>query len=222
MRTTSKLLAVSFAASLMAGAAFQAHAVGEIISPTGAVINVGGPGFGTINDTFNHAGLITNFVSGVTNFNAYIGGNPLHDFVFINGEWFSNLPSTTATVTYDLGGARLIDRLALWNEDASGIGRLSLLTSLDNITFSALGAFSPTDNPLNVNYGPDTFSFATTNARYVRFVMTGCPQAPSIFDACAIGEVGFRVAEIPEPETYALMLAGLGVLAFVARRSRKA
>lgn len=32
--------------------------------------------------------------------------------------------------------------------------------------------------------------------------------------------VGFKVAAIPEPETYALMLAGLGVMGFVARRRR--
>jgi hypothetical protein len=32
--------------------------------------------------------------------------------------------------------------------------------------------------------------------------------------------VGFNVGAIPEPETYALMLAGLGVVGFVARRRR--
>src|SRR6186713_3444616 len=34
--------------------------------------------------------------------------------------------------------------------------------------------------------------------------------------------VGLKVAAIPEPETYALMLAGLGAIGFVARRRRKA
>ena len=32
--------------------------------------------------------------------------------------------------------------------------------------------------------------------------------------------VGFKVTAVPEPETYALMLAGLGVVGFVARRRR--
>jgi len=32
--------------------------------------------------------------------------------------------------------------------------------------------------------------------------------------------VGFNVTTVPEPETYALMLAGLGVVGFVARRRR--
>jgi hypothetical protein len=34
--------------------------------------------------------------------------------------------------------------------------------------------------------------------------------------------VGVNVAAVPEPETYALMLAGLGVVGFVARRRRRA
>ncbi|HUG22671.1 PEP-CTERM sorting domain-containing protein [Piscinibacter sp.] len=34
--------------------------------------------------------------------------------------------------------------------------------------------------------------------------------------------VGFNVTTVPEPETYALMLAGLGVVGFVARRRRAA
>jgi hypothetical protein len=45
-----------------------------------------------------------------------------------------------------------------------------------------------------------------------------CPQGP----ACMAGSVDIRgtVAAIPEPETYALMLAGLGVVGFVAGRRR--
>ena len=33
--------------------------------------------------------------------------------------------------------------------------------------------------------------------------------------------VGLKVVAIPEPETYALLMAGLGVVGFVARRRRK-
>jgi len=45
-----------------------------------------------------------------------------------------------------------------------------------------------------------------------------CPGGP----ACLAGSVDFRgsVGVIPEPETYALLLAGLGVVGFVARRRR--
>jgi hypothetical protein len=44
-----------------------------------------------------------------------------------------------------------------------------------------------------------------------------CPQGPM----CLAGSADFRAQVIPEPETYALMLAGLGVVGFVASRRRK-
>jgi hypothetical protein len=43
-----------------------------------------------------------------------------------------------------------------------------------------------------------------------------CPTGPM----CLAGSADFRAQVIPEPETYALMLAGLGVVAFVARRRK--
>jgi len=43
-----------------------------------------------------------------------------------------------------------------------------------------------------------------------------CPSGPM----CVAGSADFRAQVVPEPETYALMLAGLGVLGFVARRRR--
>ena len=57
---------------------------------------------------------------------------------------------------------------------------------------------------------------------------TGCEdlahrswQAPMTLDETG-GLVGVKVAApIPEPETYALMMAGLGVVGFMARRRRK-
>jgi hypothetical protein len=37
----------------------------------------------------------------------------------------------------------------------------------------------------------------------------------------AFESANFSITPIPEPETYALMMAGLGVMGFVARRRRK-
>jgi hypothetical protein len=34
--------------------------------------------------------------------------------------------------------------------------------------------------------------------------------------------IGINIAPIPEPETYAMLLAGLGLMGFVARRRKKA
>jgi len=40
-------------------------------------------------------------------------------------------------------------------------------------------------------------------------------------DVIHVGKIGGTVTAVPEPETYALMLAGLGVVAFTARRRRQ-
>jgi hypothetical protein len=52
------------------------------------------------------------------------------------------------------------------------------------------------------------------------FIQTGNPAATSfmLFDGLTVQPV---IGAIPEPETYALMLAGLGLLGFVARRKRR-
>jgi hypothetical protein len=133
----------------LAGTVQNATAAGAIFSATGAVVNAGDlPGNGSINDTFNHNGLLSGYTSGVTNFDAYIATNPLHTSTFAGFEWFGNAGTTTATVTYDLGSVRSFDRLALWNEESSGIGLLDLWTSIDGTTFTSLASgLTPFDNP---------------------------------------------------------------------------
>ncbi|MDL2338962.1 MAG: PEP-CTERM sorting domain-containing protein [Pseudomonadota bacterium] len=198
---------------------------GAIYSATSAVINSGGPGFGTLTETFNQAGLSSGYTSGVTDFNTYIAGNPTHTTSFSPFEWFSNQGTTSASVTYNLGTALSLDGFALWNEESSGIGLLDLLYSTDGVNFNALlSGLTPFDNPLAA-YPAEVFSFSAVTAQYIRLDMSRCPQSnPGTFDACAIGEVAFRGADagtpIPEPSSLALVglaLAGVGV----ARRARR-
>lgn len=215
------LLMLSLTAALCASAS-----AGVVVSATGAIIDSGGPGFGAIENTFNQAGLATGYTSGVTDFDTYIASNPLHDVDF-NLEWFSNEFTATAIVTYDLGAVRTISALALWNEELSGIGALQLFGSSDGVNFTLLlGNLTPVNNPLDAPYGPEVFEFAPTDLRYIRLDMSACPQSPAFFLACAVGEVAFEAVpasgQVPEPDSIALLAAGIGGAAFVRRRARAA
>ena len=216
---------VSTFAGLLAAALLSTTAnAGTIIGAQSAVINEGGPGFGSINDTFNQAGLSAGYTGGVTDFASYIASKPTHTVTFGGFEWFSNTGLDTASVTYDLGKLYNLSALALWNEESSGIGLLALFGSSDGNTFSSIGSFSPADNPDNAPYLAQVFNITSTQSRYVRFDMSGCPQQPSAFVACAIGEVAFDATAanaVPEPSTWAMMLVGFGMVGAGMRYQRR-
>jgi hypothetical protein len=207
---------VSVAALALAAPGFAQ----TIIAPTSAVAS---SEVTPIVNTINQIGLSAAYSSGVTDFDSYIASNPSHSLGF-GAEWFSDSGVTTARVLYDFGGAVTTDRLALWNEDASGVGQIALFGSLDNVVFNLIDTFSPVDNPLNADYLAQVFSYSTTTARYLRFDLSGCPQSGLAYEGCAIGEVAFRSATIagvvPEPATWAMLIGGVGMAGGALRRRR--
>lgn len=59
-----------------------------------------------------------------------------------------------------------------------------------------------------------TFDVASTGARYIEIVANNPVSWVALKDASIL-------AAVPEPETYAMMAAGLGLIGFISRRRRK-
>ena len=76
--------------------------------------------------------------------------------------------------------------------------------------------------------GATSLGFASTNgnqsfSQYVQFIGTGITSLvfTNTPDVDAFESTNFSIVRaVPEPETYALMLAGLGALGFISRRRR--
>jgi PEP-CTERM motif len=210
-----RLIAAAAGVALLLFGAVPARA-SVITSPTGAAASSTFSADYDIGNTIDQSGLDVTFISGVSDFDAYLGGNPIHTPIAINNEWFTALGVTQATVTYDLGSAQFVDRLALWNEEFSGFGTGRISYSLDGVTFLSLISISPIDSPFNEAYGAQIFGWETVSARFFRFDVSGCPQPngdPS--PLCGIGEVAFSIVNGPPPPNVAepgtLVLLGLGL-----------
>lgn len=222
-----KLIATSAALALATCSA--AHA-GVIVSAESAEILSGDPGAGDIQSTYDLLGLLDDYTSGETDFDAYLASNPLHvwDFSVLEGpttyfyEWFANPGATSAVVSYDLGSIQQTQGLALWNEDGNGIGELNILGSIDGQTWTLLGSqLTPTNNPTRQDYGADVFSWGTTSARYIKLEMSKCPASVA-WNGCSIGEVAFNVSAVPEVGSLSMFGIGLAMLGIAAARRRSA
>jgi len=224
MRSTLFLAAAAVA---MAAGSVPAVAKDVMIQPTDAVIIAGGPGFGSIVNTYNQAGLSAGYVSGVTPTMPYLA-TTTHTNAFPCCEWFSESGSTTATVSYEAWApkkVKWIDSFELWNEESSGIGVFDLWHGAfaGDLGTLLLAGISPTDNPLGPPYLADVYSIMPKKGGWYTLVMSKCPQpVPGSFPSCAIGEVAFNGPLVPEPGTWAMLIAGFGLMGTALRRRRAA
>ena len=222
MKITS-IIRIKAALVLLLGLSAMQMANATIISAVDvtATDSFPSPIFGTAENLINQGGLLTGYTSGVTDFDTYIASNPLHSQHSAGNEWFTDFNISSALLTFNLGTSYLIDGIAVWVDEHWGVGTIDVAVSTDNVTYTNVGGFNPTDWPLSTDYGADVFRFAATSAQYVQLALSGCPQPISAEDGgCGMGEVAFRAADasVPEPSTLALLCTGLLLVGFSKKR----
>ena len=161
----------------------------------------------------------TNVSAGLAS-SAYTQSNAWSGFdaqsMFNGGKWNAG-DNGVQWVQIDLQGVKQITGLSftteqlpdgLFSQDiyfsnsAIGADYSSLTPALSHSAFTTTGTTI-------------TFDFAATGARYIEIVANNAtPSWVSLKDATVL-------AAVPEPETYAMMAAGLGLLGFVGRRRRR-
>lgn len=210
-------------AALAAGASVPAAAAAtKILQPISVTIEAGGTANGQLPQLMiNGFGLNRAYVSGLSDFDEFLANNPLHNRGPFT-EWLSAEQQSSARITFDFGQFVTIDKLAIWDEDASSVSRF-VLSAPGRARFATL-ANVDTIPGFSTAYGAQVFALAPVTTRFLTFDLEGCNRGGQFnWPGCGIGEVMFRAAPaaaVPEPASWALMIVGLGLAGAAARNRR--
>ncbi len=165
----------------------------------------------------------TTLLDGNGDFVSYTQGNyQLGTLTAANSTTFADLPWTgsfqdTYTFTLGAGSGTNVGITSFFTgssiADAPGIGLSMTLTSNSNVVASVADTTKYVDlTNSNVSYG-HTFYGLVKGTTY-SLVVKGT-------DASLLGsQYTFQVAAVPEPESYAMLLAGLGLIGSIVRRRK--
>jgi len=200
--------------ALVASLGAQAQVTGSLGGGTGSFLLLSSPATCTLATPCTLTGSVNASIVGGSILNS---DQPFADIpkgVIAGGNFLSAGPTTTepSIVTFDSA----LDYISfLWGSPDLYNG-LTIVTTSGNFAFTAAGlGFSVTN-------GDQSFS------QYVEFVADAGTDITGLIFANSPSIDAFEVANfsvtavIPEPETYVLMLAGLGAVGFLSRRRRRA
>lgn len=191
--------------------------------------------------TFDQSGLSLGYVSGETDFDDYLAGNPTHTSLANGNEWFSKdyygkRRVAIQTVTYAFSALTSINGFALWNEEFAGIGTTQLWWAAGDGKFTLFDTIIPTDFAFgSPNYLAQKFEFDLIDMLFFRLVITDClgpPKSQSNYRGCGIGEVAFSAIlppppgpvdnnpVVPLPAALPLLGSALGFFAWMGRRRK--
>jgi len=105
-----------------------------------------------------------------------------------------------------------------WAADDSGEGFAARGSWVPKFSLNG-GSMVPWGTGATYSFGPtvDIHSGFVSGINTIDFYVEG----NGVTDGLSLRTVGFNVTAVPEPETCAMLLAGLGLLGFVARRGKK-
>jgi hypothetical protein len=174
------------------------------------VAGFGAPSYGTVTLTQNGADVDFN-ITLATGLNFVTTSGP-HDLFAFNGTGVSLADITNLSV---VGGGTLAAHVPGADTPFGTFGF--------GIDCTSCGNGGPDQQQ-------DPMTFKVVNATLSDFALLSTGGAPNAYfaadliktDGGATGAVGAITAAVPEPETYALMLAGLGMMGFMAKRRRAA
>jgi hypothetical protein len=208
LRSTLRIAAAAIALAASALPAFGQVAVYDLNSTQ--VAGFGAPSYGTVTLTQNGANVDFN-ISLRGDLNFVTTGGP-HDLFAFNATGVVLGDITNLSV---LGGGTLAAHVPGADSPFGTFGFGIDCTSCDN------GGPGQQQDPM---------TFRVLNATLADFALLSTGGSPNAYFAAdaiqtasgATGAVGAITAAVPEPETYALMLAGLGMMGFMAKRRRPA
>jgi len=173
-----------------------------------------------IDNTIDQSGLSSTFISGVDDFDSFLGLTPTHVSSAPNYEWFSQGSVSSAWITYDLGSIFNLNAIALWVEESwAPHSSVSFKSSLDGVTYNTITSniTLPTNAPYPAAYPSTRYDFSITSARYFMIDFGACSSS-----GCSLGEIAFSATtsdSVPEPSTLAIFV--LGMIGLASRRFKK-
>lgn len=207
---------------LVSALAFSALTFGSVLNAQADIVVVTG---------VNNQGTDNVLLNPATNVTAVTGtvgpSNLLVNFTSESGSGLLNAnPSGQATVSGGTGNTALTQlsfalesdqtfTRAVFNINAATNGSALIHVEGINIT----GGFFEDDFTVDAN-GENFFTVTAINGQMMTSVeLTGINGAT--FEDVRQVRLGGFVTAVPEPETYALMMAGLGLMGFVAKRRKQ-
>jgi len=199
--------------ALVASVGAQAQVTGALGGGAGTFLLLSSPAQCTLAVPCTLTGSVNAEIVGGTILNS---DQPFADIpkgAIAGGNFLSAGPTTTepSTVTFDSG----IDYISfLWGSPDT-YNLLTVITTAGDVNFTAAGlGFSVTNGDQSFSQYVQFTADAGVDILGLRF-----NNSPAVN---AFEVANFTVtAPVPEPETYALMLAGLGAIGFISRRRRR-